>query len=141
MDKGTGLRDIEDLLASASDYIDIVKLGWGTGYVTQNLREKASLYQQAGIPVYLGGTLLELSILQNRFDEYREMAQSLGLTHVEVSTGIIELSMKDKAHYIRELTKDFTVLSEVGSKSAQKVLPATAGSSVSRPSLMREPGR
>jgi phosphosulfolactate synthase len=61
MDKGTGLRDIEDLLASASDYIDIVKLGWGTGYVTQNLRDKVSLYQQAGIPVYLGGTLLELS--------------------------------------------------------------------------------
>jgi phosphosulfolactate synthase len=124
MDKGTGLRDIEDLLASASDYIDIVKLGWGTGYVTQNLRDKVNLYQQAGIPVYLGGTLLELSILQNRFDEYREMAQSLGLTHVELSTGIIELSMKDKSHYIRELTKDFTVLSEVGSKSAQKVLPA-----------------
>jgi phosphosulfolactate synthase len=124
MDKGQGLREIEDLLASASDYIDIVKLGWGTGYVTQNLRDKVTLYQQAGIPVYLGGTLLELSILQNRFDEYREMAQSLGLKHVELSTGIIELSMKDKSHYIRELTKDFTVLSEVGSKSAQKVLPA-----------------
>jgi phosphosulfolactate synthase len=124
LDKGTGLREIEDLLASASDYIDIVKLGWGTGYITQNLRDKVSLYRQAGIPVYLGGTLLELSILQNRFDEYREMARSLGLTHVELSTGIIELSTKDKTQYIRELTKDFTVLSEVGSKSAQKVLPA-----------------
>ena len=124
LDKGMGLREIEDLLASASEYIDIVKLGWGTGYVTQNLRDKVSLYRQVGIPVYLGGTLLELSILQNRFDEYREMAQSLGLTHVELSTGIIELSTKDKTHYIRELTKDFVVLSEVGSKSAQKVLPA-----------------
>jgi phosphosulfolactate synthase len=124
LDKGMGLREIEDLLASASDYIDIVKLGWGTGYVTQNLRDKVRLYQQSGIPVYLGGTLLELCILQNRFDEYREMARSLGLTHVELSTGIIELSTRDKTHYIRELTKDFVVLSEVGSKSAQKVLPA-----------------
>ena len=124
LDKGMGLREIEDLLASASDYIDIVKLGWGTGYVTQNLRDKVALYRQANIPVYMGGTLLELSILQNRFDEYREMAQSLGLTHVELSTGIIELSTRDKAHYIRELTRDFRVLSEVGSKSAQKVLPA-----------------
>jgi len=68
LDKGTGLREQEDLLASASDYIDLVKLGWGTGYVTQNLREKVRMYQVAGIPVYFGGTLLELSILQGRFD-------------------------------------------------------------------------
>jgi len=124
LDKGLGLREVEDLLASSSDYIDIVKLGWGTGYVTQNLRDKVALYHLAGIPVYLGGTLLELCILQNRFDEYRQFAQSLGLRHCEVSTGIIELSEKDKTYYIRELTKDFRVLSEVGSKSATKVLPA-----------------
>src|SRR5262245_55421421 len=116
LDKGMGLRELEDLLASASDYIDLVKLGWGTGYVTQNLRDKVRLYHEASIPVYLGGTLLELSILQNRFDEYREMAQSLGLRHVELSTGIIELSTKDKTDYIRQLTTDFKVLSEVGSK-------------------------
>jgi phosphosulfolactate synthase len=124
LDKGIGLREVEDLIASASDYIDLVKLGWGTGYITQNLRDKIALYRASGIPVYLGGTLLELAILQNRFDEYREMVQSLGITHVELSTGIIELSTKDKTHYIRELTRDFVVLSEVGSKSAQKVLPA-----------------
>jgi phosphosulfolactate synthase len=124
LDKGMGVREIEDLLAAASDYIDVVKLGWGTGYVTQNLRDKVRVYQQAGIPVYLGGTLLELFILQNRFDEYRTMVKSIGLTHVELSTGIIELSTPDKTHYIRELAKDFVVLSEVGSKSAQKVLPA-----------------
>jgi phosphosulfolactate synthase len=124
LDKGLGLREVEDLLASSSDYIDLVKLGWGTGYVTQNLRDKISLYHLAGIPVYFGGTLLELCILQNRFDEYRQMAQSLGLRHCEVSTGIIELPEKDKTQYIRELSRDFRVLSEVGSKSAQKVLPA-----------------
>src|SRR5215475_15500888 len=99
LDKGLGVRQIEDLLTSASEYVDFVKLGWGTGYIAQDLRDKIKLYQQAGVPVYLGGTLLELSILQNRFDEYRELAQSLGLKHVEVSTGIIELSMKDKTHY------------------------------------------
>ena len=124
LDKGMGLRELEDLLAGASDYIDIVKLGWGTGYITQNLRAKVQLYKDLGIPVYFGGTLLELSILQNRFDEYRELAQSLGLTHCELSTGIIELSTRDKTRYIRELAKDFIVLSEVGSKSAQNVLPA-----------------
>jgi phosphosulfolactate synthase len=124
MDKGLGVRQIEDLLASSSDYVDVVKMGWGTGYITQDLRDKVKLYQQAHIPVYFGGSLLELAILQHRFDEYREMAQSLGIGHVELSTGIIELSVEEKVHYIRQLKQDFTVVSEVGSKSAQKVLPA-----------------
>jgi phosphosulfolactate synthase len=124
LDKGLGIRQIEDLLASAADYVDVVKMGWGTGYIAQDVRDKVKLYQEARIPVYFGGTLLELCILQHRFDEYREMAQSLGITHVELSTGIIELSVEEKVHYIRELKKDFVVLSEVGSKSAQKVLPA-----------------
>lgn len=124
LDKGIGLRQIEDLLASAADYVDLLKLGWGTGYVTQDLRDKIKLYQEAGIPVYFGGTFLELAILQDRFDDFREMAQSLGLSHVELSTGVIELSIEEKVRYIRELKQDFVVVSEVGSKSAQKVLPA-----------------
>jgi phosphosulfolactate synthase len=122
LDKGMGLRQIEDLLTSASDYIDVVKLGWGTAYIVKDLRDKVKLYRQARVPVYLGGTLLELAILQNRFDEYREMVQTLGLSHVELSTGIIELSIEDKVGYIRELKKDFVVLSEVGSKNPQNVL-------------------
>jgi phosphosulfolactate synthase len=124
LDKGIGLREIEDLLASAGEYVDLIKLGWGTGYVTHDLKDKVKLYRQNGIPVYFGGTLLELAILQGRFDAYREMALSLGITHVEVSTGIIEMAIEEKARYIRRLTEDFVVLSEVGSKSAQKVLPA-----------------
>jgi phosphosulfolactate synthase len=122
LDKGMGLRRTEDLLTSASDYIDVVKLGWGTAYIVQDLRDKIRLYREAGIPVYLGGTLLELAILQNRLDEYREMVQTLGLSHVELSSGVIELSVEDKVSYIRELKKDFVVLSEVGSKNPQNVL-------------------
>ncbi len=124
LDKGIGLRQMEDLLASASEHMDLVKLGWGTAYVTQDLRDKIKLYHQAGVPVYLGGTFLELAILQGRFDDYREAATSLGLAHVELSTGVIELSVEEKTGYIQQLKKDFVVVSEVGSKSAQKVLPA-----------------
>ena len=142
LDKGTGLREIEDLLASASDYIDIVKLGWGTGYVTQNLRDKVNLYQQAGIPVYLGGTLLELSILQNRFDEYREMAQSLGLTHVELSTGIIELSIEGQGRTISASSRRTSrSCPRWAARARRRCCRPTAGSSVSRPSWTRAPGR
>lgn len=123
MDKGMGLRQLEDLLETCSDYIDIVKLGWGTGYVTQNVLDKIKLYQEAGIPVCFGGTLLEVAILQKRFDAFREMARDAGITHVEISNGVIDMSMKEKARYIRELAKEFTVLSEVGSKDSEKIIP------------------
>ena len=83
MDKGLGLRQVEDLLETCADYIDIVKLGWGTGYVTQNVGEKVALYREAGIPVCFGGTLLEVAILQKRFDAFLGMARDMGLTHVE----------------------------------------------------------
>jgi len=123
MDKGLGLRQVEDLLATCSDYIDIVKLGWGTGYVTMNVADKIKAYRDASIPVCFGGTLLEVAILQGRFDAFRGMVRDYGVTHVEISNGVIDLTMKEKAKYIRELAKEFTVLSEVGSKDSEKIIP------------------
>lgn len=123
IDKGLGIVQVEDLLASCAEHIDIVKLGWGTGYVTQNLEEKIRVYLEAGIPVCFGGTLLEVAILQGRFDAFRKMAQDLKLTHVEISNGVIDMTMKEKAGYIRDLAEDFTVLSEVGSKDSEKIIP------------------
>jgi phosphosulfolactate synthase len=123
IDKGLGIRQLEDLLDTASDYIDILKLGWGTAYVTQNLFDKIKLCHEAKVPVCFGGTFLELAILQGRFDEYRNTARKAGLTHVEISNGVIDMSRREKAKYIRELAKDFTVLSEVGSKDSEKIIP------------------
>ena len=60
IDKGLPLAAVEGVLEASGDYIDIVKLGWGTAYVTRNLRDKLSLYRDAGIPVVLGGTFWEL---------------------------------------------------------------------------------
>lgn len=124
IDKGLGLREVEDMLATCGSYIDVVKLGWGTGYVTQNLRAKIGLYREAGIPVCFGGTLLEVAILQNRFDAYCSMVSDLGLSFVEISNGVIDMTMREKAKYIRALRKrGFVVLSEVGSKDAEKIIP------------------
>ncbi len=116
LDKGLGVRAIRDLLDTAADYIDIVKLGWGTGYVTGNLKEKVRLYQDHDIALCFGGTLLEIAIVQGRVDEFRDFLLEMGVTHVEVSDGIATLSPREKAGYIRELSRDFVVLSEVGSK-------------------------
>ena len=64
MDKGLTLNQVEGMLDSCADSIDIVKLGWGTSYVTRNLREKLAVYESAGIPVVLGGTFWEICLAQ-----------------------------------------------------------------------------
>ena len=122
LDKGQSLSEIEGLFAACGDYVDIVKLGWGTSYVTRNLREKLALYASLGVPVVLGGTLMEVAISQGRIDDYRRWVSALGLTHVEVSDGSITLDHDEKLAIIVSLAKDFTVLSEVGSKDAAAVV-------------------
>lgn len=116
LDKGLTLTQIAEWHATCGEYIDIVKLGWGTSYVTRNLREKLALYRDLGLPVVLGGTLLEAAYAQGQMDAYRAWVSELGLTHVEVSDGTIEIPHEDKLELIRSLAADFTVLSEVGSK-------------------------
>ncbi|MEL7145795.1 MAG: phosphosulfolactate synthase [Bacteroidota bacterium] len=123
MDKGLSLRQVEEVIETCSDYIDIVKLGWATSYVTPNLQEKIDLYKSAGIPVYLGGTLFEAFIVRDQFDDYRAVLDKYGIEHAEVSDGSIELDHDKKCEYIRALSDQVTVLSEVGSKDAEKIIP------------------
>jgi phosphosulfolactate synthase len=121
IDKGIDLRQVEGLFESAGDYVDIVKLGWGTSYVTQNLEEKIALYRSYDVPIVCGGTLFEAVVGRDRLDEYRSWLSSKGFTHVEVSDGTIDLPHLRKLELIAELAKDFVVMSEVGSKNADVV--------------------
>ncbi|WP_069659514.1 phosphosulfolactate synthase [Arcticibacter eurypsychrophilus] len=121
MDKGLSVREIEDLLEVAGPHIDIVKLGWTTSYVTPNLSRKLKVYQDAGIPVYFGGTLFEAFIIRNQFDDYRRILDKYGMKHAEVSDGSIDIPHEEKCEYIRKLSEQVTVISEVGSKDAQKI--------------------
>ena len=123
MDKGLSLREVEDFLEMSGDHIDIVKLGWTTSFVTPLLKEKLKIYKDAGIPTYFGGTLFEAFIIRDQFDDYRKVLDKYGMTFAEVSDGSIELDEDIKCEYIRKLAKQVTVLSEVGSKDAEKIIP------------------
>ncbi len=123
MDKGMGLDGARDFLSVAAPYVDIVKLGFGTSYVTNNLTEKIEIYQKQGIPVYFGGTLFEAYLIRNQFDDYLAMVKHYGLSHVEVSDGSITIPHIEKLGYIEKLAKHVTVLSEVGSKDAAHIMP------------------
>ncbi|GAB3653450.1 phosphosulfolactate synthase [Echinicola sediminis] len=123
MDKGLSLREVEDFIDSCGDYVDIVKLGWATSYVTKNLNQKLQLYKDAGIPVYFGGTLFEAFVIRDQFEDYRRVLDKYDLAYAEVSDGSITLNHDRKCEYISTLAKDVTVLSEVGSKDAEKIIP------------------
>lgn len=123
MDKGLSLREVENLLSVSADKVDIIKLGFGTSVVTPNLAEKIKLYQDSGIPVYFGGTLFEAFVIRGQFDDYMKLLDKFNISHAEVSDGSIEISEDEKCGYIKSLAKNFTVLSEVGSKDAEKIIP------------------
>ncbi|HEY4280434.1 MAG TPA: phosphosulfolactate synthase [Conexibacter sp.] len=123
IDRGLSLAQVDGMIEVAGDAVDIVKLGWGTAVVTQNLEQKLARYAAHGIPVVLGGTLTELAIAQQRIDGLIEWLNDLGLRHVEVSDGTIELPHARKLALIERLAAEgFTVLSEVGSKDADTIM-------------------
>ncbi|MCA6437227.1 MAG: phosphosulfolactate synthase [Bacteroidetes bacterium] len=116
MDKGISTRQAEDMISTSSDYIDFVKLGFGTSIISKNTKEKIKLYKEAGIKVYVGGTLFEAFVIRNKFEDYIKYISDLGLDTAEVSDGSITIEHDLKCEYINKLSKNFTVLSEVGSK-------------------------
>lgn len=123
MDKGLSLREVENFLEVNHPYVDIVKLGWGTSFVTPILKEKLKIYKEAGIPVYFGGTLFEAFVVRNQFDDYRKVLDKYDLEYCEVSDGSIDMDHGQKCEYINKLSEQVTVLSEVGSKDAEKIIP------------------
>jgi len=116
LDRGLSIAEVEGLIEVAGESVDIVKLGWGTSVATGNLEPKLARYRELGIPVVLGGSLTELAIAQDRLDQLIEWVQRLGLAHFEISDGTIALEHERKLELIERLARDFTVLSEVGSK-------------------------
>ncbi|MGI9117270.1 MAG: phosphosulfolactate synthase [Gaiellales bacterium] len=121
MDKGLGLDAIRSMVEMSGDYIDIVKFGWGTSYVTGRLRDKLDLYKALDIPVVCGGTLLEVAEARGRIDGYRSWLSEQGFTSVEISDGTIDMPRERKLELIELFAKDFRVLSEVGSKDAEEI--------------------
>jgi phosphosulfolactate synthase len=123
MDKGLTFEEARLFIENAVPHVDIVKLGFGTAYVTPRLRDKIELYQQAGIPVYFGGTLMEAFLIRNQFEDYIALCKDYGISYMEVSDGSITIPHVEKCGYIERLSHIGTVLSEVGSKDAAHIIP------------------
>lgn len=118
MDKGLSLSEARNFVESSGHLTDVVKFGFGTSLITQNLEEKIKIYQDAGIRPYFGGTLFEAFYVRNKVDDYRRFVDKNNLDLLEVSDGSIIIPHDEKCELINKLSKDYTVLSEVGSKEA-----------------------
>ncbi len=116
MDKGLSLRGAEDFISASGHLTDMVKLGFGTSYITNDLEKKLKLYKDAGIKTYFGGTLFEAFVIRGMFDDYQKLLDKYKMEMAEVSDGSILMPHNKKCEYISKLSKNFTVLSEVGSK-------------------------
>lgn len=123
MDKGLSSQEAENLIESSGPYIDIVKLGFGTSFVTPNLKKKLEVYRKHNMPVYFGGTLFEAFLIRNQFDDYVNICEEFGVSYMEVSDGSITIPHTEKCGYIEKLCKHGVVLSEVGSKDAAHIIP------------------
>ena len=116
LDKGLGPRAWEDALETSGLYIDVVKLGWGTAFVTANLRKKLDVLREKRVVV--GGTFFEAVWATGQLERYKQWLGELGFDHVEISDGAVEIPREQKLELIADLARDFTVLSEVGSKDS-----------------------
>ena len=123
MDKGLSIEEAKNFLSVAHPHVDIVKFGFGTSFVTPNLREKIAVYKSFGIPVYFGGTLFEAFLIRNQFEDFISVCKDFAVDYMEVSDGSITIPHAEKCGYIEKLTKHGTVLSEVGSKDAAHIIP------------------
>lgn len=123
MDKGLSVEEAKNFMSACQPHVDIVKLGFGTAFVTPHLREKLEVYRSHNMAIYFGGTLFEAFLIRNQFDDYINMCKEFGISYMEVSDGSITIPHAEKCGYIEKLTKHGIVLSEVGSKDATHIIP------------------
>ena len=123
MDKGLSVEEAKNFLSVSHPHVDIIKLGFGTSFVTPNLREKLDVYRSYDLPIYFGGTLFEAFLIRNQFEDYISVCKEFGVSYMEVSDGSIDIPHAEKCGYIEKLTQHGIVLSEVGSKDATHIIP------------------
>jgi phosphosulfolactate synthase len=122
LDSGLGPAEVESLLAVAGSHVDLVRLGWGSALVTDDLPDKLALFARHDVPVMLGGTLTELAWAHGRVAELCDWLDELGITRVEVSSGTLAIPGEEKVRLVEQLAARFTVYAEVGEKAASSIM-------------------
>jgi phosphosulfolactate synthase len=126
IDKGLGIRRLEDLIETCGEFVDVIKLTFGTSafYDEALLKRKNEMITASNIAVMPGGTFLEVAIWQKSIDKYLDRAKDLRFSAIEISDGTIEMDIQVRRDTIKKsLDKGFKVITEVGKKDPKEVLP------------------
>jgi phosphosulfolactate synthase len=126
LDKGVPIPELEGFLESTGHLVDVVKIGWGVGYIDRCLSARVAACHQAGVAVSLGGTLVEIAVSQGRMPDLCRWATRQSIDVLEVSNGLGHMSAGRKTEMIAALSKDFVVLAETGSKDGSRPVIAQA---------------
>ncbi|MDA0241557.1 MAG: phosphosulfolactate synthase, partial [Proteobacteria bacterium] len=105
VDNGYGLIELEDKLNLCHPFIDIVKLGWASAYITTALKEKVALFKRFHVRTCLGGMMFEISYWQNQIEAYRAFLEDQGIDLVEVSNGSLPIPEADKCRMVEYFAK------------------------------------
>ncbi|WP_375490007.1 phosphosulfolactate synthase [uncultured Jatrophihabitans sp.] len=116
IDTGLPTRQFADVVASFAPLIDVVKFGWGTALVTDDIKYKIDALREHDVDYYFGGTLFEIFAAQDAVDDWRRYVDAFGCRTVEISNGTIPMSNTAKAEYVARFTPELRVYSEVGFK-------------------------
>ena len=118
MDKGLGNKQAHDLAEISGHLIDFLKLGFGTSYVSKNVKEKVKIYRDHSMKVCTGGTLFEAFYIRDRLEDYLRYIDAIGCDTVEISDGSVFIEEEEKCRIIERLASEYTVVSEVGAKES-----------------------
>jgi phosphosulfolactate synthase len=119
IDKGLSLNETQSLLELNNDYIDLIKLAFGTMllYPSPILTAKINLAKQYGIHLYPGGTFGELVHWRQQAATLYPRLRDLGFEWLEISDGTLTISPVEREHRIAQARRaGFQVITEVGKK-------------------------
>jgi phosphosulfolactate synthase len=122
IDTGWPTAYFADTIQSHHSLIDVVKFGWCTALLTQDLERKLAILREHRIQYLFGGTMLEIAQVQNRVDEFAAFVAKHQCPIIEVSDGTVRMTPEQKRALIKRFVGNFTVWSEVGFKDPQRSL-------------------
>lgn len=120
IDRGLGIKYLEDFLDLSADYIDLAKIITGTSALLneEKLKSKIELYKRYNISAFPGGMFFEYARAKGKEKEYFNDIRKAGYQIIEISNNRVNISIKEKCNLIKLAIEKFglEIIGETGSK-------------------------
>lgn len=117
LDNGMGFLQLQDLVEDAASYMDVIEFGYGVArlFSTTSLAHRIEFLHNNNLRVSTGGTLLELSVIHGRVDDFFIESKEQGFDFVKVSAKNIDVTLNEKIQLIQKAKEcELEVISNIG---------------------------